>query len=882
MTVSRAEFEAERAEQLARLQAMPAAMRELRQWLVWKLIKKPGKVKPSKVPFYVSGMARGWPNGKPADGQPTEAQPQVEQGHELDRAALVSFDEAVHALQQSRTWAGVGFAFLPGDGLIGVDLDGAIDLETGEISRQSQLIMMMCPSYTERSVSGTGVHIILQGESEKFKSDDIGVEVYCGGQFFTCTGQHWAGAPTEVLPMGAQELQILRGMVAQAKREAEERKRVEQALKEAERPAKPRPAPQPGRDAHGERGTDFKRVNEAASADLHAWVPSLLPAATRWRDGYRITSKALGRDLQEDLQILPEGIMDFGEEQGKSPIDLVAQWGHKSPYEAMLWLAGLLRIEIERKASRPSSPSANRPEPEPEGEARPDPDGDGAEIPFEDTEAGAFAPEGEQGKPAKAGKAAKASKGDKGGGDKPPKDIDWGKFEELRNNFALIYGTDTVWDGDKRLIMKIANMGHAHGSDMVRLWKGGKSSPRRSDSPGCRWTVMPENVVFDPTEKADPDLNVNLFGGFPTVPVEGDVQPFLDLINFLCSRSSDDPDERWRITDWFICWWAYPLQHKGAKLRTAIVMHGDEGAGKNFLTDTIVEMYGEYGATVGQDELEDKFNDWRSRKLLVVGDEVSSRAELVHNKNRLKALITSTTVQINPKNLPRREEANHINVIFNSNELQPLALDNSDRRYLVLYTPKAREFEFYKKLGKWRDAGGVAALYHYLLHYNLEGFDPYAPAPATKAKADLIDMNRKSPERFWMEWSAGELELPYRTCAMDQAYKAYLKYAQRTGDRFPVQRSMFTRMLLRISETLATADRPACSVEPMNVDYSVLDKRRGIVTTRMLLVMPMPVLDEHMTKLEWATSAFKDFELPLNRYLRRFGDDEDKEGSAPA
>jgi hypothetical protein len=31
---------------------------------------------------------------------------------------------------------------------------------------------------------------------------------------------------------------------------------------------------------------------------------------------------------------------------------------------------------------------------------------------------------------------------------------------------------------------------------------------------------------------------------------------------------------------------------------------------------------------------------------------------------------------------------------------------------------------------------------------------------------------------------------------------AYLKYAQRIGDRFPMQRNVFTRMVLRISETL--------------------------------------------------------------------------------
>jgi putative DNA primase/helicase len=351
-------------------------------------------------------------------------------------------------------------------------------------------------------------------------------------------------------------------------------------------------------------------------------------------------------------------------------------------------------------------------------------------------------------------------------------------------------------------------------------------------------------------------------------PKTGDVSPALDLIRHLCSRAADTEEGCDEVMDYLLCWMAWPLQHRGSKLRTAVVMHGDEGAGKNFLFDLLVEIYGEYGATVGQDELEDKFNDWRSRKLMVVGDEVSSRAELVHNKNRLKALITSTTVQINPKNLPRREEANHINVAFLSNELQPLALDNSDRRYLVVFTPKAREFEFYAKLGEWKKAGGAARFYDYLLKYPCDRFDPYAPAPITAAKRDLIDLNRKSPERFWIEWSEGLIDLPYWSCTGEQAYRAYLKYCQRTGDRFPVQRPLFTRMVLRVSDTMG---KP-CVDKVMKIDYGPRDGPPDLKAARMLLVMDPPT--EGLGA--WATDCWRAFEAELRKYLGgRFGGGDD-------
>ena len=435
------------------------------------------------------------------------------------------------------------------------------------------------------------------------------------------------------------------------------------------------------------------------------------------------------------------------------------------------------------------------------------------------------------------------------GAGRKDKPIDFDRLNWLSDNIALIYSTDTVWDAASRLIMRIAALAHAKGSDYVKMWKSRPESAVRGA--GTRWTVQPDKVVFDPTCKADPDTHVNLFGGIVLEPKQGNVEPMLQLVRHLTSRASESADDSDQVMHWLLCWLAYPLQRLGAKLRTAVIMHGDEGAGKNFLFDTQVLIYSEYGAIVGQDELEDKFNDWRSRKLFVMGDEVSSRQELVHNKNRLKALITSPTVQINPKGLPRREEANHMNITFLSNELQPQALDNTDRRYLVIYTPPALEFDFYRRLGQWRDKqGGLQAWYHYLLHYPVEGFDPYAPAPVTQAKLDLIDLNRKTPERFWLEWEAGEIDLPYRSCTVDQAYQAYLRYCQRCGDRYPAQKAMFSRMVVRLADSRGRPVR----IKTMKTD----DRSR-----RMWLVTDPPETGQG----QWATETQTAFARALRDYL---------------
>lgn len=179
----------------------PASLKSRQQWLVWKF--EPGatpEAKPRKMPYYASGRRRSGTQGSAAD-----------------RALLVTFDAAIAAAQR-RKMDGIGFAFLPDDGLIGIDIDGAIDVESGEISERAAAIIAACDSYTEYSPSRKGVHIIVQGSIEaSFKSNDIGVEVFCGSQYFTFTGQRWPGAPDDlhVIPDGV--IGRLRATVDQAK-----------------------------------------------------------------------------------------------------------------------------------------------------------------------------------------------------------------------------------------------------------------------------------------------------------------------------------------------------------------------------------------------------------------------------------------------------------------------------------------------------------------------------------------------------------------------------------------------------------------------------------------------------------------------------------------
>ena len=80
-----------------------------------------------------------------------------------------------------------GFVFAD-NGYVGIDIDTGYD-EDGFISPVAATIIGKCKSYTERSKSGRGFHILLKGTLPfKGKNNLAGVEIYKSARYFIMTG----------------------------------------------------------------------------------------------------------------------------------------------------------------------------------------------------------------------------------------------------------------------------------------------------------------------------------------------------------------------------------------------------------------------------------------------------------------------------------------------------------------------------------------------------------------------------------------------------------------------------------------------------------------------------------------------------------------------
>ena len=175
-------------------QNIPAELKALRQFVVWRYEKTKGQGKLTKPPY-----------------NPVTCK----YASSTDSTTWNDFDTCASAVLTGQ-WDGIGFVFTENDDYAGVDFDHT---EDAELFAYHKAWVERLNSYSERSPSGKGLHVIVKGRVPKgAKPSGIKIEVYSSERFFTMTGDvFYVPSPDEPIASRNDELNALWSELSKSK-----------------------------------------------------------------------------------------------------------------------------------------------------------------------------------------------------------------------------------------------------------------------------------------------------------------------------------------------------------------------------------------------------------------------------------------------------------------------------------------------------------------------------------------------------------------------------------------------------------------------------------------------------------------------------------------
>lgn len=467
----------------------------------------------------------------------------------------------------------------------------------------------------------------------------------------------------------------------------------------------------------------FSRTNSLALNNLGRWVQPLFGDAARYQPetkAYRIRSKDLNRNHEEDLSLHPTGIYDFGKEEPLSSIDTVMEHGGApDAVKAALWICEKVGVDpaslgwIEKRQPEAKTTANTKTIPN-------------------------------------SGQAAKAAP--------PCLDSAEDVLETFNTKYAVVNeaGKVVVYNPKRDEQLKRDTIERIMFEDFKRMYMNRrvqvgstkKGGPIFSDV-GTIWLEHPQRrqylggVVMDPAGKAPADC-WNLWRGFNVNPQAGDWSLMRNhIVKVLCNGDES-------LAEYVIGWLARMVQHPDKPGEVALVLRGKKGTGKGTLGNWMVRLFGQHSLHISHAKhLVGNFNAHLRDAVFVFADEAFFAGDKAH-EGTLKSLVTEPfiTVEAKYQNAVTIPNMTHILMASNNDWVVPASAD--ERRYFVLEVSDChiQDIPYFTKLNDQMENGGLSAMLHDLLDYDLSNFN-VRKVPQTEALADQKRLSMDSLHRWW-------------------------------------------------------------------------------------------------------------------------------------
>lgn len=726
------------------LRKLPSEISDIKGFLTWKLTYKSGQKKPAKIPYYANGHLRAG-----------------DQGSAEDITSLVSLDDALAAAKRDGS-SGIGLAMLESYGITALDFDNCV------LDRKvtNEEIANLCwGTYTEISPSGTGLRAFFKGylpSRKDTKGEPFAVEVFGGNGYVTVTGDvaddcKQFGFETTVADLTPEVMQMYRDRfgepVSTALSTVSDDDSFMLSLKpthgwtlEQGREILMACDPSCGRDEWVKAGMalhfEFNGSNEALGL-YNEWSSKggnyggLKDVDGRWRSFGKSRSTTITgawllrwsksfeprrafdnmeqwkvqiRETRDEFQlrkvlcpkIIADELLGTVEREGLAQelASAFKQLGTKYP------IAMCRKMLMEtNSANLPSVYDTNRDEQHYDDSSCPD----------------------------------------------------WLK------GYVYVTSDDQFFKMNTDEHLSIQGFNAKYNRMMPRNEDGQASVNAHTIALEhykipvvTRGVYMPMcgALVHNMGGKVKGTLNVNTYNA-DSVPVADAalsergaraVEVFVRHIDMYCGRRAS-------VTGSLLSWLAYNVQNPGVKIRWSVLIKGIEGDGKSLIGEVMRAVMGRDNVkSVSPTVLTSDFNGYAEGSCLAILEELRiSGSNKFDTQDKLKPLITNDTVLIHRKGKDPYECWNTQNYFGVTNYDNSLPMNNTDRRYFVIFSPFMKIEQLNTELEQYGGASAYftelnelcqaeyRAIRRFLLDYAIDAnFEPNGRAPTTDEKLKMI------------------------------------------------------------------------------------------------------------------------------------------------
>lgn len=243
---------------------------------------------------------------------------------------------------------------------------------------------------------------------------------------------------------------------------------------------------------------------------------------------------------------------------------------------------------------------------------------------------------------------------------------------------------------------------------------------------GAYWTCWAHRKSYDGLDLVPgapailPGNILNLWTGFAIQEAPGDWSLMRQHIAHVLA-AGDRPS-----AEYIMRFAAWTVQHPGERAEVALVFRGGKGSGKGTFANALRRIFGAHGLQVyNSKHLVGAFNGHLRACLLLFADEAFWAGDK-QGESVLKGMLTERALMIEQKGIDATPWRNRLHVLMAANADWVIPASHDERRYAAFDVSGDRvgDQAYFKALHQQMHAGGLEAMLHDLLRFDLGDWHP--------------------------------------------------------------------------------------------------------------------------------------------------------------